>query len=158
MQKADLAKSKYAPRSRISHVTKPRSVASRASESCGIQVLGNTLLEIYTALCQTQNQPFVQHLDSASRKREHCFFTQFKPKSTLIFTFLVFYSDVIARQKNVSFFFRRPCVLIRLALILAYKKEALCNQMHNATRLWSCYPDSNWGPHPYQGCALPTEP
>ncbi len=22
---------------------------------------------------------------------------------------------------------------------------------------WSCYPDSNWGPHPYQGCALPTE-
>ena len=23
---------------------------------------------------------------------------------------------------------------------------------------WSCYPDSNWGPHPYQGCALPTEP
>jgi len=24
--------------------------------------------------------------------------------------------------------------------------------------VWSCYPDSNWGPHPYQGCALPTEP
>ena len=23
--------------------------------------------------------------------------------------------------------------------------------------LWSCYPDLNWGPHPYQGCALPTE-
>ena len=23
--------------------------------------------------------------------------------------------------------------------------------------LWSCYPDSNWRPHPYQGCALPTE-
>ena len=22
---------------------------------------------------------------------------------------------------------------------------------------WSCYPDSNWGPHPYQGCALPAE-
>ena len=22
---------------------------------------------------------------------------------------------------------------------------------------WSCYPDSNWRPHPYQGCALPTE-
>ena len=22
---------------------------------------------------------------------------------------------------------------------------------------WSCYPDLNWGPHPYQGCALPTE-
>ena len=23
---------------------------------------------------------------------------------------------------------------------------------------WSCYPDLNRGPHPYQGCALPTEP
>ena len=22
---------------------------------------------------------------------------------------------------------------------------------------WSCYPDSNWRPHPYQGCALPAE-
>ena len=22
---------------------------------------------------------------------------------------------------------------------------------------WSCYPDSNWRPHPYQGCALPPE-
>ena len=22
---------------------------------------------------------------------------------------------------------------------------------------WSCYPDLNWRPHPYQGCALPTE-
>ena len=22
---------------------------------------------------------------------------------------------------------------------------------------WSCYPDSDRGPHPYQGCALPTE-
>ncbi|WP_419504921.1 hypothetical protein, partial [Allofournierella sp.] len=20
---------------------------------------------------------------------------------------------------------------------------------------WSCYPDLNWRPHPYQGCALP---
>ena len=25
------------------------------------------------------------------------------------------------------------------------------------TPMWSCYPDSNWRPHPYQGCALPTE-
>ena len=23
--------------------------------------------------------------------------------------------------------------------------------------IWSCYPDLNWRPHPYQGCALPTE-
>ena len=28
----------------------------------------------------------------------------------------------------------------------------------NLGGVWSCYPDSNWGPHPYQGCALPTEP
>ena len=27
-----------------------------------------------------------------------------------------------------------------------------------AFRLWSCYPDSNRGPRPYQGRALPTEP
>ena len=24
--------------------------------------------------------------------------------------------------------------------------------------VWSCYPDSDRGPHPYQGCALPAEP
>ena len=28
---------------------------------------------------------------------------------------------------------------------------------HQGGLSWSCYPDSNWRPHPYQGCALPTE-
>ena len=29
--------------------------------------------------------------------------------------------------------------------------------IQNQAFFWSCYPDSNWGPHPYQGCALPAE-
>ena len=28
----------------------------------------------------------------------------------------------------------------------------------NLGGVWSCYPDSDRGPHPYQGCALPAEP
>ena len=36
-----------------------------------------------------------------------------------------------------------------------------CNKKSPKTEVfedfWSCYPDSNWGPHPYQGCALPAE-
>ena len=35
------------------------------------------------------------------------------------------------------------------------KKEQKQNVF--ALKSWSCYPDLNWGPHPYQGCALPTE-
>ena len=34
-------------------------------------------------------------------------------------------------------------------------KKALKTEVFKA--FWSCYPDLNWGPHPYQGCALPTE-
>ena len=38
----------------------------------------------------------------------------------------------------------------------------MCNRKTTASFpmqwfLWSCYPDSNRGPHPYQGCALPAE-
>ena len=40
-------------------------------------------------------------------------------------------------------------------------KSTFCNKKSPKTEVfgdfWSCYPDSNWGPHPYQGCALPTE-
>ena len=40
-------------------------------------------------------------------------------------------------------------------------KVTFCNKKSPKTEVsgdfWSCYPDSNWGPHPYQGCALPTE-
>ena len=41
------------------------------------------------------------------------------------------------------------------------RKATFCNKKSPKTEVfgdfWSCYPDSNWGPHPYQGCALPTE-
>ena len=41
------------------------------------------------------------------------------------------------------------------------RKVTFCNKKSPKTEVfgdfWSCYPDSNWGPHPYQGCALPTE-
>ena len=37
-----------------------------------------------------------------------------------------------------------------------------CRQNKNTTKSrvfrWSCWPDLNWWPHPYQGCALPPEP
>ena len=39
--------------------------------------------------------------------------------------------------------------------------EILCKNMKKphdfSWGLWSWWPDSNWWPHPYQGCALPTE-
>ena len=37
------------------------------------------------------------------------------------------------------------------------KKKPPESQRIQVVLLWSCYPDSNWRPHPYQGCALPTE-
>ena len=37
------------------------------------------------------------------------------------------------------------------------KEKSLVTIAAQDFQLWSCWPDSNWRPHPYQGCALPTE-
>ena len=40
---------------------------------------------------------------------------------------------------------------------VANKKKNTAESNDSTVKSWSCYPDSNWGPHPYQGCALPAE-
>ena len=42
-------------------------------------------------------------------------------------------------------------------MIFDAKHKKSSQAIQSLRRRWSCYPDSNWGPHPYQGCALPTE-
>ena len=37
------------------------------------------------------------------------------------------------------------------------ESESAVLPLHNPAILWSCWADSNRRPHPYQGCALPTE-
>ena len=45
-----------------------------------------------------------------------------------------------------------------LTLQKSIRKQAKTAQILRFERfLWSCYPDLNRRPHPYQGCALPTE-
>ena len=54
------------------------------------------------------------------------------------------------------------CVFTCLILRTKNPGNAWCRRrsaygIESVRLFWSCYPDSNWGPHPYQGCALPTE-
>ena len=42
-------------------------------------------------------------------------------------------------------------------MIFDAKHKKSSQAIQSLRRRWSCYPDSNWGPHPYQGCALPAE-
>ena len=51
---------------------------------------------------------------------------------------------------------QRKTAKINSAKKLSNIKKSRQNQ-RILTGFWSCYPDLNWGPHPYQGCALPTE-
>ena len=55
----------------------------------------------------------------------------------------------------------RVWVTVWVRNLEAYHKATFCNKKSPKTEIfedfWSCYPDLNWGPHPYQGCALPTE-
>ena len=37
------------------------------------------------------------------------------------------------------------------------ENEKIARSQEETSDFWSCYPDLNRGPHPYQGCALPAE-
>ena len=53
-----------------------------------------------------------------------------------------------------------PCGRMRsfAQTVTANKNKPDTQHFHAEYRaFWSCYPDLNWRPHPYQGCALPTE-
>ena len=42
-------------------------------------------------------------------------------------------------------------------LRLKGQNEEIARFQEKTRDFWSCYPDLNRGPHPYQGCALPAE-
>ena len=48
----------------------------------------------------------------------------------------------------------------RLKAALSYLRKRRYEKSVNEfrSRIWSWWPDLNWWPHPYQGCALPPEP
>lgn len=63
------------------------------------------------------------------------------------------------------FLLRRLCLAERLTLRI---EVSICTRARSSKKkylrtfvggisFWSSHPDSNWRPHPYHGCALPTE-
>ena len=56
-----------------------------------------------------------------------------------------------------SFPSQTRCAGLWLGESAHYKSKQKSQSERTGFFVWSCYPDSNWGPHPYQGCALPTE-
>ena len=61
-------------------------------------------------------------------------------------------------QKSLKEPFKARSALFRTRTAeTIYKRKTPRNLSTSGHLSWSCYPDSNWRPHPYQGCALPTE-
>ena len=101
---------------------------------------------------------------------------KFKKKLKTLHILPIRRCDIIEHAKEISNVKEYPgiCILLRQSLLLrhninaslAHKKRrnALKNKENPEVSMtsgflayWSCWADSNCRPHPYQGCALPTE-
>ena len=59
---------------------------------------------------------------------------------------------------TITYYLKIPNVKIEKSEKRIVKSEKVKIPNALAFGIFSCYPDSDRGPHPYQGCALPTEP
>ena len=68
-----------------------------------------------------------------------------------------------AKEEESASHFRMPCAAdersARFGIMRAFHIADMKKSVNEfRSRIWSWWPDLNWWPHPYQGCALPPEP